>query len=269
MEHYLFSTLAYLITIIVIHLVDLFPLAVALVIIERFLGRVCRSWKARGVRTDLGYLILSALYGPLAHYFLALLVVLFALPASLVDGWAPPWALWPLTVQVLLFLLLRDALIFARHWLFHSRILWPFHAVHHSSPEVNWLSAARFHPAESIIEAFLDVALMVCLSLDQSALVVASALVGFNNFFIHSECLVTYGPLRWVLVSPVFHRWHHSIEKAALNKNFAAMFSFLDLLCGTFYMPEGRLPAKTGISGPRQVPETLWGQLTYPFTRGG
>ena len=76
MEHYLFSTLAYLITIIVIHLVYLFPLAVALVIIECFLGRVSRSWKARGVRTDLGYLILSALYGPLAHYFLALLLVL-------------------------------------------------------------------------------------------------------------------------------------------------------------------------------------------------
>lgn len=269
MEHTLFSTFAFFIRIVVTHIVQLLPLVIALVVVEHLVGRASRSWGNRGVRTDLGYLVLSAVYGPLAHYFLALLLVVLALPPALAHGWDAPWASWPLMLQVLLFLLLRDILIFARHWLFHSRFLWPFHAVHHSSPEVNWLSAARFHPLESIIEAFLDVVLMVCFSLDEPALVVASTIVGFNNFFIHSECSFTYGPLRWVLVSPVFHRWHHSVDKAALNKNFAAMFSFLDLLCGTFYMPDGRLPAKTGISGPRQVPETLWGQLTYPFTRDG
>jgi len=44
---------------------------------------------------------------------------------------------------------------FTGYWLhraFHSRRLWPFHAIHHSSTDLDWLSAARVHPVNDIVE---------------------------------------------------------------------------------------------------------------------
>lgn len=268
MELYIFNAFAYCIAVVVIGLFDLLPFIIALVILEHFFGRVRRAWRTDSTRTDIGFLILSTVYGPLTRHFLTLIVAVGAVSTSRMSGWNTTTQSWNPVVQVLVFLLVRDIVIFARHRLFHTHRVWPFHAIHHSSQEVNWLSSARFHPAESLIEVVLDVALSFFLSLSPECFQVVACVIGFNNMLIHSNCSWTYGPLRWVFVSPVFHRWHHSVERAAWNKNFAAMFSFLDLLCGSFYMPSDRYPECTGIAGPTHVPESLLGQLTYPFVRG-
>jgi sterol desaturase/sphingolipid hydroxylase (fatty acid hydroxylase superfamily) len=266
-EFSMLNTLAYWIAAVVIGLLNLLPFVIALVIVEHLFGRARRAWRTDATRTDIGFLVLSTVYGPLVRHFLTLIVAVIAIPTSWISGWNATTQSWNLLVQVLVFLLVRDILIFARHRLFHTRRMWPFHAIHHSSREVNWLSSARFHPVESIVEVAFDVLLSSVLSLSPTCFQLVACLIGFNNFFIHSNCSWTYGPLRWILVSPVFHRWHHSVERAAWNKNYAAMFSFFDLICGTFYMPKGKYPEQTGIPGPSRVPESLLGQLMYPFLR--
>ena len=92
------------------------------------------------------------------------------------------------------------------------------------------------------------------------------AIVAPINFFsgalVHANLNWTFGPLRYVLASPVFHRWHHSIDPNVRDKNFAPTFAFLDLMFGTFHMPEGRTPEGFGAVG---VPANFLGQLAYPF----
>jgi sterol desaturase/sphingolipid hydroxylase (fatty acid hydroxylase superfamily) len=89
----------------------------------------------------------------------------------------------------------------------------------------------------------------------------------FNVFYsalVHANLNWTYGPLRFVFASPVFHRWHHTTQAEGLDKNFASTFPVLDVLFGTFYMPPGRLPEKFGCGDP-EFPEDLLGQFFYPF----
>ena len=94
-----------------------------------------------------------------------------------------------------------------------------------------------------------------------------AAFVPFLTFYallLHANVTWSYGPLRFVIASPVFHRWHHTTEEEGLDKNFAGLFPFIDLAFGTFYMPPGRQPSRFGVLRD-DVPPRLMGQLLYPF----
>lgn len=264
----LFPDPAHLLTTVAINALRLLPVVILLTILERLAGSLMRRFSKRSARTDLGYLILTLFYAPLARHFGTLLIGGFLLRAQVLPLWDTGFSSFALVTQVLIILVLRDLLIYARHRIFHSRALWPFHAIHHSSTEVNWLSTVRFHPVEALIEVGINLSLFALLSPSQDAVLLSATLVGAYDYFIHSDIPLSYGPLNYILVSPVFHRWHHSIDREARNKNFAAMFSCIDLVGGTFFMPSNRLPRETGVSAASPpIPEGMWAQLRYPFTR--
>jgi len=75
--------------------------------------------------------------------------------------------------------------------------------------------------------------------------------------------LHTQVPLRYVIASPTFHRWHHSNEPEAIDKNFAGLFAFIDLAFGTFYMPDQKQPTRFGIT--ETMPNGIIVQLRWPF----
>ena len=55
-----------------------------------------------------------------------------------------------------------DFLLYWFHRLYHGATLWKYHAVHHSSEELDWISAARFHPVNILLGTVLvDVALLL------------------------------------------------------------------------------------------------------------
>jgi hypothetical protein len=111
---------------------------------------------------------------------------------------------------------------------------------------------------------FLVTAIMLFLGISPT---VVLFLVPFNSvtaFFVHANLNWTLGPLRFVVATPVFHRWHHARPGEGGNANFAPLFSLWDVLFGTFYMPERRVPANYGIDDP-SFPQSFIGQLVYPF----
>ena len=59
----------------------------------------------------------------------------------------------------------------------------------------------------------------------------------FSGAWTHANLDWTFGPLRYVIASPVFHRWHHSADAASRETNYAPMFPVWDLMFGTFHMP--------------------------------
>jgi WD40 repeat protein len=170
----------------------------------------------------------------------------------------------PLWQQCLAILVIEDVLLYWLHRLFHTRLAWKFHAVHHSPQVLDWMSATRFHPVNNLLTFSLADVFVLLLGFSPSALLL---LVPFNIVYssmVHANLNWTFGPLRYVFASPVFHRWHHTTRAEGLDKNFASTFPFLDLVFGTFYMPAGVLPEEFG-NGDPDFPEGFLLQLFYPF----
>src|SRR6266849_3555960 len=49
---------------------------------------------------------------------------------------------------------------------------------------------------------------------------------------IHANVDWDWGPLRSVIASPRFHRWHHTREDEGLDKNFAGLLPLWDIYSG-------------------------------------
>jgi sterol desaturase/sphingolipid hydroxylase (fatty acid hydroxylase superfamily) len=83
---------------------------------------------------------------------------------------------------------------------------------------------------------------------------------------VHANLNWTLGPFRYVIATPVFHRWHHTPVGDGGNTNFAGTFPIWDILFGTFRMPEGQLPENYG-KDESAMPSGIVGQLAFPFRR--
>ena len=56
----------------------------------------------------------------------------------------------PLWLQAIEIYVLVDFCAYWMHRLFHRGRWWPFHAVHHSSEELDWLASVRVHPCSAV-----------------------------------------------------------------------------------------------------------------------
>lgn len=172
----------------------------------------------------------------------------------------------PRLVQWFEVLLAADLAGYATHRLFHRQPLWRFHAIHHSSESLDWLAAARVHPLNEAISRVLQLAPLVLLGFDPRVVAGAVPLLTFYAIFLHANVRWDFGPLRYVIAGPRFHRWHHTSEQEGLDRNFAGLFPAIDLLFGTFYMPAGRQPETFGVIGDA-VPAGFVAQMAWPFKK--
>jgi sterol desaturase/sphingolipid hydroxylase (fatty acid hydroxylase superfamily) len=170
----------------------------------------------------------------------------------------------PVWVQVAAVVLLGDLVGYAMHRAFHGRRLWRFHALHHSSREVDWLSSVRLHPVNDVVMKLAQVVPFIAVGFDPAVVAAYAPFLTFHALLLHANVSWTFGPLRYVVSSPAFHRWHHTTQAEGLDKNFAGLFPFIDVMFGTFYMPEGRQPDRFGILDGN-VPEGIVRQMAYPF----
>ena len=176
----------------------------------------------------------------------------------------PALATLPILLQAVLILLITDFLQYWMHRLFHKDLLWRFHAVHHSTTNLDWLSAARFHPVNIILYSTMMNALVYTLGFSVEAFLILQPFNAIYSPLVHANLTWNYGPFKYVLASPVFHRWHHTGIDEGGNKNFAPTFPFIDLMFGTFYMPEGVQPSNFGAHHDT-ITGNILQQLVYPF----
>lgn len=176
----------------------------------------------------------------------------------------PPVAGLPLWVQFFLLLAISDFIQYWIHRVFHRSQLWRFHAIHHSPKELDWMVAARFHPVNFIVSSSFVGALMILLGFSP---VLFAMMVPFNYLYsgmVHANVRWDFGPFKYLLASPVFHHWHHTMSDQGGNKNFAATLAIYDVLFGTFYMPADKQPEHYG-TDVDDVPQDIVGQFFYPF----
>lgn len=231
-------------------------------------------WRKRELVTDLGYWFLVPLFSRVLRIALAVIgaALIFGIHdadalTAFYDNGHGPLAAWPLWLQAALALVAADFMMYWLHRLFHRGGFWNYHAIHHSSEDVDWISAARFHPVNLLLGTIgIDVVLLLA-GISPVALVWLGPFNIFHSAFVHANLNWTLGPLRYVLATPVFHRWHHTAREEGGDTNFAGTFPLWDLLFGTFRMPAGRLPDNYGIEDQASFPHELTGQLAYPFRK--
>ena len=183
-----------------------------------------------------------------------------------VRGWVQGLPFW---VGVLLIVLVADFVQYWTHRAYHEvPILWRLHAVHHSAKSMDWLAGSRQHIVELIITRTLVLAPIFVLGFSKEVIDAYILIVGFQAVFNHANVSVRLGPLRYIIVTPNFHHWHHSQDQAALDRNYAAHFAFLDYLFGTAVKSDQLWPEKYGVLGD-YVPNGFVKQFKFPFTWKG
>jgi sterol desaturase/sphingolipid hydroxylase (fatty acid hydroxylase superfamily) len=172
----------------------------------------------------------------------------------------------PMWVQIVAYMIGTDIMMYWSHRIFHGERLWRYHAVHHSPEHLDWVSAFRFHPVNTLFHSVLaDIVMLLC-GVPASVIAMLAPFQLFMSAFVHADVDWDLGPFRYVIASPVFHRWHHTDVARGGEKNFAPTFPVLDIVFGTFYMPKGVLPDNFGVDDPA-FPKSLEGQMIYPFVK--
>jgi sterol desaturase/sphingolipid hydroxylase (fatty acid hydroxylase superfamily) len=176
----------------------------------------------------------------------------------------------PFPIALFLIVLVADLVQYWTHRAYHEvPALWRLHAVHHSVKHMDWLAGSRQHILEVLITRTLVLAPIFVLGFSKDVIDAYIVIVGFQAVFNRANVSVRLGPLRYVIVTPNFHHWHHSQDQEALDKNYAAHFAFLDHLFGTAVQSDRKWPAEYGVLGD-YVPKGFWRQMLFPFTwKGG
>ena len=170
-------------------------------------------------------------------------------------------------VQFLIILVTADLVEYCIHRTMHEvPALWRIHAVHHSAEHMDWLAGSRLHILEPLVTRMLVMLPAFILGAEGAPLLCYIVFAGFQAGLTHSNFGVDFGPLKYVFNTPQFHHWHHSSEREAVDRNYAAHLPVIDKIFGTYYMPADQWPGKYGVIGD-PLPKGMVRQFLYPFTR--
>ncbi len=146
-----------------------------------------------------------------------------------------PW------VSLIMYLLIFDAFDYFYHRAQHRYTwFWGLHAVHHSQRQMTMWSDNRNHLLDSLIRDALLVVFSQLIGVAPSQFVLIVVFTQLVESFSHANVRMSFG--KWgdhLLVSPRFHRHHHSIAfdestaGPARGHNFSVLFPVWDVLLGT------------------------------------
>jgi sterol desaturase/sphingolipid hydroxylase (fatty acid hydroxylase superfamily) len=229
--------------------------------------RRSQPMRSRGWTVDLAFLTINFGMTSLAVFIgtaavAAVWTFLSPDPLSVGVSRQPTW------LQVIELIILIDLAHYSAHRLFHAvPFLWRFHAVHHSSQDLDWLATSRVHPVDQTFTGVGMMAPVVMLGFSPSAIAIWAGIYRLHAVLQHANVSLPLGRLGLLIVGPEFHRWHHSDADEGRDKNFAAQFAVWDWIFGTGHLPVGRVSEAYGITD--FVPEGYIDQLCYPFRMAG
>jgi len=223
----------------------------------------------------------KALAQDVGYYFISSLVpgLLLALPLSLVavathavvpHTLQASVATWPLWQRVVVGFFVGEVGFYWGHrWCHQVPFLWRFHSIHHSAEHVYFLTSSRAHPVDNVfirlcglVPAYI-LGVASPLAPNGSLVPVLIVLVATMwGFFIHSNLRWRLGPLEWVIATPGFHHWHHTLGEQR-DRNYASMLPLMDRIFGTHHLPRKQWPSAYGIEAT--LPDSLGRQLMYPL----
>lgn len=144
----------------------------------------------------------------------------------------PMWLVLPITV------ILLDGVIYFQHVVFHRLpILWRLHRMHHADRDIDVTTGARFHPIEIVLSMWIKIGVVMALGIPPIAVLVFEIVLNASAMFNHSNAklpLAIDKVLRKIVVTPDFHRVHHSVIPKETHSNFGFFLSVWDRWFGTY-----------------------------------
>jgi sterol desaturase/sphingolipid hydroxylase (fatty acid hydroxylase superfamily) len=170
----------------------------------------------------------------------------------------------PSAVRIVIALFTVDFIIYWIHRSQHRyESLWRTHAWHHSIEEMYWFSGFRTSFFHSLLNNIPQVVIPVTLlHLSPAEAGIGYSIGIFIQLIEHTNWKISFGPLNWLLVTPDYHRIHHS---ATLHrgKNLAGTFRIWDMMFGTYVNPatvRDEYPLGLGEPvEPKKIPRMLVG----------
>lgn len=180
------------------------------------------------------------------------------------------WA--DLVLSVILF----DFFIYLQHVMVHAvPLFWRLHRMHHADLEYDVTTGARFHPIEILLSLFIKLALILVIGPPVVAVLIFEVILNAMAMFNHGNLKLPLGldrVLRLLVVTPDFHRVHHSSIPVEANRNFGFNLSLWDYLFGTYKAQpsKGHEGMEIGIDQFREAKDLhLHQMLIQPFQPEG
>jgi sterol desaturase/sphingolipid hydroxylase (fatty acid hydroxylase superfamily) len=134
-------------------------------------------------------------------------------------------------------LLILDLYMYLWHRSMHMfPLAWRFHRVHHTDRTMNVSTAYRFHPIEIISSSIPKLMLVWWLEISAEAVSIYELIftvvvaLQHSNFALPSQ-IDRF--LAWAIVTPNYHRIHHSQVVAETNSNYGSVLSCWDWIFQT------------------------------------
>lgn len=224
----------------------------------------------RGLATDIGFYIVNSLL-PQALLIFPVAALTWAAHALVPHAVLNATGSLPLWARAAAALAVGEVGYYWGHRLEHEiPFLWRFHSIHHNAEEMDWLVSSHGHPLDIVFSRFCGFVPMYVVGLarpmagyQMDLVPLIFMVVGIAwGFFIHANVNWRFGWLSFLVTTPAFHHWHHT-RRDHVNKNYATILPFVDLLFGSWYMPRKQWPKEYGIDS--YVEPGLIGQLLQPF----
>ncbi|QKR99587.1 sterol desaturase family protein [Sphingomonas sp. CL5.1] len=205
-----------------------------------------------------------------------------AVPQLLQAGWAI------VLLQFSVFFLATDfAGYWVHYWCHTNPFLWTLHKPHHTAETLTPWTLYRQHPIEFFVlnaipavfgGAVTGIALYATGTAMHPGTVACVGILSYVLFFLidflsHAHVPVSYGWLNRIVLAPVMHNIHHSMELQHRDKNNAVVLTLWDWMFGTLYLPAKNEKWRWGVNeeeyGPTNPHNTLKGFYAEPFVAVG
>ncbi|MFC3127541.1 sterol desaturase family protein [Pseudoroseomonas globiformis] len=235
---------------------------------------ICRpleAWNPVEPRTDRGSIRTDILYTGLTRLGLLPLLAFIAFSAlesrfsGLVasSGWVPPtletlfpmlrdWPILALAVYVVV-------LDFGEYWRHRFQHMfpwwWSLHAVHHAQRQMTFWTDDRNHILDDLIGAFWFGAIALAIGVPPGQFPIVVVILRVAEAFSHANVRLSFGAVgERLLVSPRFHRLHHSALGAGKDgKNYGVLLPVWDWIFGTADFRRHMFPE----TGDPRIPEAM------------
>lgn len=185
--------------------------------------------------------------------------------------WPAPESMPGAVLHAVIVVALLDLAYYFLHRMLHATPwLWRLHAIHHSDLDLDVTTTVRHHPFEALpLLAVIGIAAALLGATPAElagfgVLAFAVQLLAHANIALPRRVERAIAPL---LVTPAFHRQHHSRDTQVCHANYGEVFALWDRLFGT----AARAPAESRVFGVAEylAPrfQRLGGMLLQPTLR--
>ncbi len=205
-------------------------------------------------------------------YVVGNVVAILALGA--LNGWLArtltPLASWqavPRAVEIFACIIVAEGINWVSHWVKHQHPwLWTFHLQHHVGRHYDTSLTLHTHGVDVVISGVAMSAVLLWCGFTKLSVDVFVLLYFAANLYKHGHSRLSLGPLLdRIIVSPAYHRVHHSPHARG---NYGSVLTFFDVIFGTVVWPHaGVFDDPVGVDGT--APAGFVAEMLLPLVSTG